>query len=288
MDNVATPHSLIGDEVIPVPYDLTDNHAPAGAINSCVKDMAEWLRLQLAYGWYDGRQLVDSTVICETRKSHTLIEITEEGRKVNPWTHFVTYGLGWVLADYEGRLVVYHTGGLDGMYSYTGFLPEEKLGVVVLTNRDSHNLMRAIAFDIYDRYLGAEFRDWSRRYYDAYEERLARREEEKRKREEARIEGTKPSHPLAQYSGEYEDAVYGPADVRMEKGILVLYPKAHPGITGTMEHWQFDTFLCTSSSRIWDESLVYFDLDDEGNVAEFRVTVRPDWIDTREYRFVRK
>ncbi|MCJ7753179.1 MAG: DUF3471 domain-containing protein, partial [Thermoanaerobaculales bacterium] len=63
---------------------------------------------------------------------------------------------------------------------------------------------------------------------------------------------------------------------------------AHPEITGRLEHWQFDTFLCSWSDRMWDESLVYFDLDDSGEVSQFRVTVRPDWVDTLEYIFVKQ
>jgi hypothetical protein len=39
---------------------------------------------------------------------------------------------------------------------------------------------------------------------------------------------------------------------------------------------------------VWDESLVYFDLDDSGKVSQFRVTVRPDWLDTLEYVFVKQ
>ena len=180
-----------------------------------------------------------------------------------------------------------HTGGLDGMYSYTGFMPEENVGVVILTNRDTHNLMRAVAYHLYDLYLKADFQDWSRRYYDAYQERLAKRTDAKRKRDDGRVTGTTPSHNLSDYAGQYEDAVYGAAEIQLSNDTLVIHPKAHPDITGKLEHWHYDTFLCRWSNPIWDESLLYFDLGDDGRVGQFRVTVRPDWIDTREYRFVR-
>jgi len=288
MENVATPHTRVDGDLVPISYVNVDNHGPAGAINSSANDMARWLELQLGYGFYAGNQLVDSTVISETRKPHTLLPVSETAKELNPWTHFANYGLGWVLADYRGRLLVYHTGGLDGMYSYTGFLPEENLGVVVLTNADNHNLIRALPHHIYDLYLGADFQDWSRRYRNAYEERERRRDEEKQKQKESRVPGTHPSHPLEDYAGRYESAVYGEAEIEWSDGRLTLHPKAHPHVTGTLEHWQYDTFLCTWTSRVWDESWVHFELGDDGRAVRFRMKVRPDWIDTREYTFVRR
>lgn len=288
MTNVATPHAIVDDEVVPITYIDIDNAAAPGAINSCVNDLARWLRLQLAYGSYDGQQLVDSTVVDETRKPHTLIPQSGEAKSLNPWTHFVIYGLGWALSDYEGRLLISHGGGLDGMFSYVGFLPEESLGVVVLTNCEDHSLMRALAYHIYDAYLGVEFRDWNQRHLEAERDKRRKEEEEKDERVKARVADTRPSHPLEVYAARYTSAVYGDADIVLEDGGLKFYPTAHPHIEGNLEHWHYDTFLCRWNSRVWGESFVYFDLDDEGHVAQFRLRVRPEWIDTREYAFFRQ
>ena len=51
--------------------------------------------------------------------------------------HFKTYGLGWGLFDYKGKMIVGHSGGYDGMISYTVLVPEEALGFVILTNKNS-------------------------------------------------------------------------------------------------------------------------------------------------------
>jgi len=109
-------------------------------MNASVMDLTRWLRLQLGHGMLDGKQLVDSTIIAETRTPHTIIRISPALRKLFPTTHFITYGLGWGMRDYHGYLLLTHGGGMDGMFSTSGFVPEAKLGVVVLTNRDMHSL----------------------------------------------------------------------------------------------------------------------------------------------------
>ena len=288
MANVATPHGLDDGEVVPIPHDHVDTIGPAGAINSTANDMARWLLLQTGNGSYDGEQIVDPAVISETRKPHNLQQVSALTKEINPWTHFSTYGLGWGLSDYRGRLVVAHTGGLNGMTSSVAMLPEENLGVVVLTNFDTHGLRASVVNHVFDAYLDADPYDWDGVFFEIIQQFLDAREQAKTTREEARLENTSLSLPVEDYAGRYTSAVYGDAEITLEDGVLTLDPKAHPEITGRLEHWQLDTFLCSWSDRVWDESLVYFDLDDAGKVSQFRVTVRPDWLDTMEYVFVKQ
>jgi hypothetical protein len=286
--NVATPHRLEGGRIVAIPYVNVDNHAPAGAINSSAKEMARWLLLQLSGGVYRGRRLVKPEIIAETRRSHTLIPLGDRSRKLIPSRHFLTYGLGWFLSDYRGRLVVHHTGGLDGMFSYVGFLPEEGLGVVVLTNLEGHLLNKALPHRVYDAYLGLGSRDWSERFLAAHRQKVARREKKKRARLAARLSGTRLTHQLAAYAGRYSSPVYGRATITHRRGgKLELRMGAHPKISAALTHWHRDTFRCVWSNRSWGEGFITFDLADDGRIRQFRTRVRPEWLDTREYTFVR-
>ena len=49
-DNVATPHEIRGGKLVTMDYDDVDGIAPAAALNSCVVDVAQWLRLNLGGG----------------------------------------------------------------------------------------------------------------------------------------------------------------------------------------------------------------------------------------------
>jgi CubicO group peptidase (beta-lactamase class C family) len=96
--------------------------APAGAINSSAKDMAQWVRLMLGNGVFNGKRLVSEKGFSElTRKQ---INITGP----------VDYGLGWFLRQWNGHKVVEHGGNIDGFNSQVAFMPDQKLGFVLLTN----------------------------------------------------------------------------------------------------------------------------------------------------------
>lgn len=96
--------------------------APAGAINSNARDMAQWLRFMLNGGAIDGKRLVSEKGFNETITKQMNIGGT------------VDYGLGWFLRQWNGRKVVEHGGNIDGFNSQVALMPDQKLGFVLLTN----------------------------------------------------------------------------------------------------------------------------------------------------------
>lgn len=285
--NHAVPHIRAGEKIITAPYDNVDNLAPAAAVISSVNDLSHWLRCQLADGEWKGKQVIPREVVMEVRKAHTLLRVSENSYQFNPNTHLRAYGLGWGLSDYRGRLLVNHTGGLNGMLSWVGLVPEENLGIAVLTNFDDQSLFSALPYWLIDQYLGGAVEDWSAKALDRHRKGLERAKKAEAETVAKRVAGTTPTHPLAQYTGQYENPLYGPMDIRVEDGRLVIDAGANPGISGELTHWQYNTFRCQWNDPVWDKSFVYFDLSDEGTIRQFRVSVRPDWIDTLEYTFTK-
>ena len=96
--------------------------APAGAINSSARDMAQWVRLMLGNGVFDGRKLVSEKGFDELLRK----QINIAGN--------VNYGLGWFLREWNGHKVAEHGGNIDGFNSQVAFMPDQKLGFVLLTN----------------------------------------------------------------------------------------------------------------------------------------------------------
>lgn len=96
--------------------------APAGAINSNARDMAQWVRLMLNGGEWNGKRLVSEASFAELVKLQTKIQ--------GP----VNYGLGWFLRDWRGHKVVEHGGNIDGFNAQVALMPDQKLGFVLLTN----------------------------------------------------------------------------------------------------------------------------------------------------------
>ena len=154
-----------------------------------------------------------------------------------------------MLKDYQGRLVVSHNGGLDGMVSLVGFLPEERFGLVVLTNKLPQALFYALFYHVVDAYVGAPEREWKRICLGFEEEAATSKAQEKQRTAKARVQGTHPTLPLHAYTGTYTSPLFGEANVRLEGDQLVLDLSADPSLLGILAHWHYDTFLCRWTDR---------------------------------------
>jgi CubicO group peptidase (beta-lactamase class C family) len=280
-DDVARPHTLVKGKIVPVAYRATHNTAPAGAINSCVKDWTQWIRLQLNHGKLDGRQIVPADVMRETRTPQTLMPIQLDGDKIP----FSAYGLGWVLKGYEGRLTLQHGGGLDGMLSLTIIVPQEKLGVVVLTNYDEQEFHTELPLHVIDAYLNVAHNDREEKLFATRKER--ERQERETEAKEKPNGGGRPSLELSGYGGVYRHPVLGRATISSEDGRLFIEVERNPGLRGELKHWKFDTFRVEWADPYLRASLIPFRLDEHGKADEFRMKVRPDFVDPMEYRLTR-
>ena len=265
--DVATPHSIDKGIARAIPWRNVDNIGPAGSINSTVTDMAQWIRLQLGNGTYAGRQLVSARSLRETHSPQTIISSPHDS--LTPSTHFALYGMGWVLEDYRGREIIWHNGGIDGMLSEVRLVPEAHLGIVILSNAEGHNLNPALMYRIIDAYLGAPARDWSALYLARFKRAQAAQEAAEQKMLAARVTGTKPSLPLADYVGTYADTMYGKATVALEHNALIL--RYGPAFTGDLAHWNFDTFRVTWRDPRLGAGFVTFGLGAMGTVDHMNV-----------------
>src|SRR5258706_15472058 len=90
--------------------------------------------------------------ILPIRHAHTALA----GLKSN----FADYALGWGLRDYHGRKLVGHTGGGAGFVSRVMLVPEENLGVVVLTNAEEDGTFDSILYHGLDHYFHLPPTDW--------------------------------------------------------------------------------------------------------------------------------
>ena len=134
-----------------------DAQSPTGGVSSSVNDVAKWIRLQLANGKFDGKQVVSEKPLAETHHPHMLTGF-------NPFTNMPTfYGLGWnVSYDQQGRLRLSHSGGFDlGTATYVNLIPAEQLGIVVLTNGYPMGIPEALGTIFSDTALyGKPTQDW--------------------------------------------------------------------------------------------------------------------------------
>ena len=277
--DIAMPHHVEpGKKPIPIKYVNWDNIAPAGSINACVSELANWIRMQLNNGKFEGKEILSEKQIRIMRSPQIMKSVSKWSEKTWPSKHFSAYGLGWDLFDYHGRKIVNHGGGADGMISKTVLVPEENLGFVILTNSINY-LPTALMYYILDDYFGAEEKDWSTVYYGFYTDGIKREQERMAKAEAERNKNSKPSLALPEYTGTYRSDLYGDVEVKLENGKLVLYFVPTPIFVGDLSHWQYNTFsIKLRNIYSLPQGTVNFVLNDKGKVTEVQIDIpNPDF-----------
>lgn len=272
-DNVTTPHSRIEGRVQPIPWMNIDNTAPAGAINSCVADMAKWVLVRLDQGMLsNGSRLFSERQAREMWSPQTIMPIGEPPAPLKALKpNFAAYALGFRVSDYRGRKLVDHTGGLAGLVSKVEMVPEENLGVIVLTNQEEAGAYQSIVYRILDHYLKVPATDWTTAFRNEKNRQVAEAAEVEKKQSSTRNLNTRPSLPLERYAGKYNDAWYGTATIKLENGKLVLQLDHTPAMVGELEYWQYDTYKTHWRDRTLADAFVTFVLKADGSIEEMKM-----------------
>ncbi|MBV9215094.1 MAG: serine hydrolase [Acidobacteria bacterium] len=240
-DNFAMPHNESGGTFRALPPGYLDDAIGAVRLNSSVADLSKWIRLQLGKGTVDGKKFWSSERSNDMWQPNIMIPISEAGQKANPTRHFRGYGMGWFLEDFRGRKIISHSGGLDGMLSYTVLVPEENLGFVVLTNSESP-AYQIMMNKIRDVMLETPASDYIQIAKDTLAAGKAAQADADKKVDAARLPNTKPSLPLSGYVGTYTSQMYGDVIVAEENGHLVMRLGPAPNFVADLEHWQLETW----------------------------------------------
>ncbi len=272
--NVATPHAPIGDKVMPIkPFD-SDNTNPAGGINSNAVDMAKWMGVLLAHGALpDGSRLISDETWSEITTVVTPLPTPPPPPELAAQrANYRGYALGLGVADYRGQKLLLHTGGLPGYVSRVMLVPDAGLGIAVLTNQESGAAFDAIAFRIADHFLGAPQTDWIAAYQKLTARQDAAVAAAEKKAVASRDAASKPSLPLSKYAGTYVDEWYGDIAIEEQQGKLGIRFTRTPSLTGTLEHWQHDTFIARWSDReLRADAYVTFALNPDGTIDQVKM-----------------
>ncbi len=232
--DVSSVHAADGDKVIALPknwefLDWSYVAGPAGSINSNIVDMAKWLTFQMNNGNVSGKQLVSVENMQVIHSPKTVIGLGSDVHKN------IFYCLGWLYMEHIPYPIIWHNGGTL-MKTMVAYVPEQKIGVVVLSNYVTQ-LPELLAFRFFDQYAGKPAKDLSA-------EGLA--ELEKTKKEEKDKKAVAPQNPLAamplkNYEGIYANDLYGKITISVVSGKLtaVIGPKK---VKMSLNHWDKDIF----------------------------------------------
>lgn len=278
--NTARPYTTsFTGKLQELPYDQVDNLGPAGSMVSNVKDLSHWLQMQLDSGRYAGKQILPWPVIQTTRDINTAMSSRKSGKYP---THFTGYGLGVFMTDYNGKQVYWHTGGAFGFVSNTCFVPEEKLGIVILTNMDNQAFFEALRFQLLDAFLGVPYTNRSQQALPD-NNKATLKEVTQLAEWQKRVTGNAPPLPLDRYSGDYTHAVYGGIRIEKNGGDLIIIFEGHNNLKATLQYMDNDEWLMTYNNVAFGIFATKFDTKDN-QVQSIRIKAS-DFVEYDTYLF---
>lgn len=281
-NNVAQPHNNLYGPLSKIPFDEIDNLGPATSMVSNVKDLTKWLMLQLDSGKYQGKQVLPWAVLQRTRD----INILTGSRKSPAFpTHFRGYGLGVFSTDYNGRQVYWHTGGAFGHVTNVCFVPEEGLGITILTNNDNQSFFEALRYQVLDAYLGVNYTNRSLQQWGFFVTGKKTMELDIASMKARVDKHAQPELKLEDYTGDYFNTVYGKVSIIKKDNQLICHFQHHPNLIGTMDYMDKNDFRVTYSNIGYGIYPASFSVKDGKAVA---VTIKSnDFVESDAYLFVK-
>ncbi|WP_287459562.1 serine hydrolase [Sphingomonas sp.] len=252
---------------------LGRNAAPAGGLAVSPADMATWLQIQLAHGKLpQGGQLFSPAQGAEMWKPVTPMPIGEEPEALKlTQPNFLNYALGWTVSDYRGARIIQHSGAVFGFQTIVVLVPEKNVGFAIEINSEDGEILRGLAYELLDHYLGQPANDWPAKFAAVKRQRVAAGLAAF-KEKAGKPAKSGPSLPLTGYVGTYNDPWYGDIAVTGDQRGLRIDFKSTPRMSGRLEHFQYDSFVTRFDDKTIEPAYVTFNLDAEGKIA--RVTMK--------------
>lgn len=290
-ENRVSPHyrDFATKKTFPIAWRTLEAGAPAAGINSNVMDMANWLRLQINQGEFGGKRIISPPQMFAMQSPQMLqgsANSPNQPKRLN--TNFRAYGFGWNIREYAGEKVVQHGGWTDGQLTLTAFMPEQKIGVVVLTNIHNREGFYFVLLNrVFDELLKLEPVDWNAFYLKRSDDAEKAELDARKKREDERRADRKPSHDLAEYAGTYQNDLYGKVEFVNENGKLVVKMTNSPTFIGDVTPWHYDTFKIVWRDPVAEQTFATFTTDENGKIRSVKMAM-DDFIEDNEYEYFRQ
>ncbi|KAG6908807.1 hypothetical protein DXG01_003254 [Tephrocybe rancida] len=176
--------------------------AASGGVISNAVDIATWMQTLLLDGRHPktNQTIIPSDVI---QRALTAV-IPQSYRPEFPEVSLISYGSAQTQITYRNHLIVEHPGFVRGFNSQVSRLPNDGVGVAVLTNDNEYGklISQLVKYYIMDRALGLAPIDWSTRL-------MAQKTTPPPKSTPRPVNATLPSANFTTYAGTYNNAGYG-------------------------------------------------------------------------------
>ena len=251
-----------------------DMQAPAGGVSASARDLAQWMRLELADGVYGGKRLIAAAALAETR-------VPLMPRGLNPLTGGTSfYGLGWNIDFGRHGLARGHAGAFSvGARTVVALYPNANLGILVLSNAFPTGVPEGLSDSFADlAFTGKVAKDWITPWNDIFGGLFGPAIAAAKAAYGTRPTPATPPLPLAAYSGRYANTYVGDAIVADRNGVLTLSVGPGGARRYALTHFDRDLFLSFPSPELPDTpSGVRFTIGTNGKASDVTIDSLNDW-----------
>lgn len=234
--DVSLGYTVIQDSVLKkLDYYNINAMGPAGSINSSVTELANWVKLWLNWGQWEGKEILSKGYVVDAASSQMVMSGGMPSKE-HPDISFSNYGLGWMLSSYRGHYRVEHGGNIDGFSASVSFFPYEGIGIVVLSNQNASEVPAVVRNTIADKVLDLPYHAWIK---PAEKSDEMTTEKKGIAEDIGRVAGTKASHKLTDYTGHATHPAYGSIHFSVRNDSLFARFPEH---TLWLKHYHYDVF----------------------------------------------
>jgi CubicO group peptidase (beta-lactamase class C family) len=230
-DNRAAGHNIDGSIM---PYENVDAFSGAGAIVSTGEDIARWMRMLLAGGRFDGRQVLASQTV-----EHIFAASMVQGPGGPLQDPNDCAGLGCESYQFLGHRVIEKNGALNGVRTIVTLIPDRSIGIAVFANKQLTVFPEAVRAEFLERVIGRSGRDLQKQIHDeqpAWDSLVVV--------PKPPADGKPLGRPPNAFTGRFTNSFYGFMDVVEAGAVLAVHVGAH-NYPGHLTHWSGDAFLLT-------------------------------------------
>lgn len=265
--NFSYPYGMYKGKTEKLLFQVPNNDKPGAAINSSANDMANWIKMWLNYGKFNGNDVLTKDFARNAMSTKAIINGNPPAEPEQK-NYLFGYGYGWNTKIFKGHYKVDHGGAVSGFSSNVVLFPAEKFGIVVLSNQQNSDLPYTLANMISIRMLGLDENKpykYEKEIYDIYKPTAVK----------AINEQFRPTHNLDAYCGEYTNKGYGTIKITHENGNLYA---TLPTFTFVLEHQKYDSFVSKLINEVPQQMNPEFDfkfnLDYKGEISELVMNIQ--------------
>ena len=274
----ALPYQQVDGAIRRIPFFAKDAIGPAGSLCSTANDLTRWLLLHLGRGGHNGQTLVSKENLRQMHTSQMVIRNPGQLQPDECLDEFFgefgvsSYGLGWRITPYRRHTLIHHGGHINGFSAMVSFMPDEDLGVAVLTNGHETRFPYVATLSIYDRLLDLAPIDWNGRVKAVVSAQATAADRCSAERATNRKPGTRPSHAsLSDYAGDFEHPAYGTVSIIARDDRLTA---RYGGQELPLDHYHYDIFELTAGPEQATLPVSFFG-DVKGDISQLSIPLEP-------------